>query len=57
VVEAVARLAESADDVLVVTADRQLRGRVSARAPRAQLAGPSWLLGLVDLIPGRPTPR
>lgn len=49
-VAAVAELAAAPDDgadPLVVTADRELRRRVHAVAPAAQLAGPGWLRSLL----------
>ena len=40
-----AELAEGDDDLLVVTADRELRSRLPATT---RTAGPGWLLGAVD---------
>jgi uncharacterized protein YaiI (UPF0178 family) len=45
--DTIAAIAEANRDVVVVTADRELAGRV--RAAKAEVVGPSWLLGqLVD---------
>ena len=52
VVAVAADLAHHADAVVVVTADRELRRRVATAAPAGQLAGPGWLLPLLD--PGAP---
>jgi rRNA-processing protein FCF1 len=45
--DTIAAIAGAHREVIVVTADRELAGRV--RAANAEVAGPSWLLGqLVD---------
>jgi len=45
--DTIAAIAQANRDVVVVTADRELAGRV--RAANAELVGPSWLLDqLVD---------
>ena len=45
--DTIAALAEAADEVVVVTADRELAGRV--RGVGGEVVGPSWLLSrLVD---------
>jgi 8-oxo-dGTP diphosphatase len=48
VIAQVARAQANDEHIIVVTADRELRERVGAIAPRAHVVGPSWLWDHVD---------